>query len=101
MFHNLKGKIGPKVICQQLPSDLNEEGELKVKPEAVLAHRYNQQGELELLIKWRDLLTFENSWELFTKIKLLFLTFHLEDKVPLMGEEMLGKSLCEKERKES
>jgi len=57
-----------------------------VQPEKVLAVRRNNEDQLQILIKWRDLPEFENSWELASEIQQVFPSFHLEDKVLLEGE---------------
>ena len=81
----LKKCIAATVQSQPLPPGLNEEWELNVEPAEVLAVRRNQQGELEVLVKWLNLPDFESSWELAAAIQEHFPSFHLEDKVRLQG----------------
>ena len=81
----LKKCVAPNVVSQPLPAGLTDAWELKVQPSEVLEARKNPQGELEVLIKWLDMLEFESSWELAGDIKLNFLDFHLEDKVTSRG----------------
>ena len=77
----LKKCVAPNIISQRLPVGLSEDWELKVQPSKVLVVRKNQQGELEVLIQWEDMVEFESSWELAEDIKLNFPSFHLKDKV--------------------
>ena len=46
-------------------------------------------GEVEVLLKWKNLPEFEATWEDFQAIQSQFLAFHLEDKVNVWGEVML------------
>ncbi|KAJ1383055.1 Chromo-like domain superfamily [Sesbania bispinosa] len=59
----LKKSISAAATSQPLPQFLAEDWELKVQPAEALAVRQNSQGEHEVLIKWKDLPDFENSWE--------------------------------------
>jgi hypothetical protein len=45
----------------------------------------NKQGEVEVLIKWKDLPEFENSWELVDKMRQEFPGFLLEVKENFEG----------------
>lgn len=65
----LKKKIGPTICSHPLLDCLNEEGELELKPSALLDYCYSTKKELEILVKWRNLLDFENLWEAFTSFK--------------------------------
>jgi len=56
-----------------------------VEPAKVLARRQNIAGQYEVLIQWKDLPEFENSWELASDIQHHFPSFHLADKVNLEG----------------
>ncbi|KAI5408711.1 hypothetical protein KIW84_054516 [Lathyrus oleraceus] len=58
----------PVVEPQPLPSCMNEEWQLEPMPEKVISDRRNKQGELEVLVKWKNLPEFENSWELAEKM---------------------------------
>ncbi|WVZ23326.1 hypothetical protein V8G54_001870 [Vigna mungo] len=86
VFHvsALKKSIAATVTSQPLPLFLADDWELKVQPTEALAVRRNQQGDLEILIRWKDLPDFENSWEALSTIKEHFPDFHLEDKVHLV-----------------
>jgi len=47
----LKKSIGPSMLPQPLPAELNEETELIVEPEFILDNRYNKAREQEVLLK--------------------------------------------------
>lgn len=49
-------------------------------PEKVISDRRNEQGELEVLVKWKNLPEFENSWGLAEKMRTKFPAFILEVK---------------------
>ena len=88
VFHvfQLKKALGDGVHSQPLPPLLDAELEWMVEPEKVLAVRQsatNSHTGQEVLIKWKDLLDFEASWELVDIITKQFPDFHLEDKVSL------------------
>ncbi|XLT53274.1 hypothetical protein HN873_045878 [Arachis hypogaea] len=87
VFHisQLKKSVGPSLHPQPLPVALTEEGELLVEPEQAIDSRYNNQGDLEVLIKWKELPDFENTWESAATLQTTFPSFHLEDKVALHG----------------
>jgi len=57
----LKKCVNPSTQAQPLLTALTEEYELQVEPEDVLAVQKNGNGDKEVLIKWKDLPTFENS----------------------------------------
>ncbi|MCH79981.1 hypothetical protein A2U01_0000743, partial [Trifolium medium] len=65
VFHAslLKKYISPTVGFQPLPTCLNEEWQLEPTPEEALDTRRNDQGVVEVLVKWKGLPDFENSWE--------------------------------------
>ncbi|WVZ04713.1 hypothetical protein V8G54_018059 [Vigna mungo] len=86
VFHvsALKKSIAATITSQPLPLFLTDDCELKVQPAEALAVRRNQQGDLKILIRWKDLPDFENSWEALSTIKEHFPDFHLEDKVHLV-----------------
>ncbi|WVY98418.1 hypothetical protein V8G54_030569 [Vigna mungo] len=65
VFHvsALKKSIAATITSQPLPLFLADDWELKVQPADALAVRRNQQGEIEILIRWKDLPDFKNSWE--------------------------------------
>lgn len=65
VFHAslLKRAITPSLEPQPLPACMNEEWHLEPTPEKIIEARRNEQGELEVLVKWKNLPDFENSWE--------------------------------------
>ena len=85
----LKRCVSPTAVTQPLPTCLNEDWELQVVPEKVLATRSNAAGQQEVLIKWLELPDFESSWELRSKIEQEFPSFHLGDKVDFQGGVLL------------
>lgn len=48
--------------------------ELKVPPAEAFAVRRNSIGDTEVLIKWKNLSNFENSWEALSTLWTIFLT---------------------------
>ncbi|KAI5408825.1 hypothetical protein KIW84_054597 [Lathyrus oleraceus] len=70
---------------QPLPPMLSEDLELQVSPAAVSAAQNNANGLAEVLIQWQDLPKFEATGEPVEIIKEQFPSFHLEDKVSLLG----------------
>ncbi|CAH9084460.1 unnamed protein product [Cuscuta epithymum] len=81
----LKKVIAPTTQFQPLPKCLSEEMELQVIPEAVMDSRVNQAGNVEVLIHWKNLPSFEDSWELLQMMREHFPDFHLGDKVNFQG----------------
>jgi len=55
----------------------------------VLAKRQNTVGQCEVLIQWKDLPEFENSWKLTSDIQHHFPSFHLAKKVNLEGASIV------------
>ncbi|XP_031252159.1 uncharacterized protein LOC116110064 [Pistacia vera] len=88
VFHvsQLKKATFPLLNSQHLSEALNEDFILKVEPEVVLKKRRLLNGQWELLIQWKGLPPYENTWEDFDTINSQFRSFHLEDKVVLLGE---------------
>ncbi|KAH0682484.1 hypothetical protein KY289_020236 [Solanum tuberosum] len=80
----LKRSVKDSTPIQQLPPFLSEELEMKVQPESVVDCHTLLNGCQEVLIKWEDLLDFENTWESYEVIDAQFPQFHLEDKVKLV-----------------
>jgi len=72
-------------VVQPLPSSINEDLELQVQPKEILVIRSKGDHILEVLVKWRNLPTCENSWESWNKMRESFPELHLEDKVTLRG----------------
>ena len=81
----LKRCVAPGTFSQPLPLCLNEEWELQQEPEDIMAIRINEQGRHELLVKWKNLPSFENSWESKSVFMQQYPTFQLEDKLSLLG----------------
>lgn len=81
----LKKAVAPNVEPQPLPSCMNEEWHLEPVPEEVRETRRNESGEFKVLIKWKQLPEFENSWELVEKMKQEFPEFILEDNDNIEG----------------
>nr|KYP41568.1 hypothetical protein KK1_037051 [Cajanus cajan] len=81
----LKKALSPSATPQPLPPMLSEELELQVTPTAVKAVRNTTHGIAEVLIQWTDLPEFEATWEPVETIMKQFPSFHLEDKVTLLG----------------
>ncbi|KAH0670606.1 hypothetical protein KY290_026014 [Solanum tuberosum] len=77
-------------ILYELKANLSHaQAQMKVyadaKPrEVVVDCRTLLNGSKEVLIKWKDLLDFENTWESYEIIDAQFPHFHLEDKVKLV-----------------
>lgn len=65
VFHvsQLKKALSPTVPTQDLPAALTEDLELQVEPEEVKKVRKVEEDQLQVLIKWRNLPEFENTWE--------------------------------------
>lgn len=87
VFHvsMLRKALGQNQQPQPIPSILTADLEWQSNPEAVEGMRYNQKGTLEVLIKWQQLPSFENTWEEFDTLNEQLPNFHLEDKVRLWG----------------
>ena len=69
---------------------LTEDMELQVVPEGIRQWRKLTDGSMEVLVKWADLSEEDNTWESAAVIKDQFPTFHLEDKVKLVGGVLVG-----------
>jgi hypothetical protein len=87
VFHAslLKKAIAPNVTPQPLPACMNEEWQLEPIPEEAMDTRRNDQGIVEVLVKWKDLPEFENSWEPVDKMRKEFPGFLLEVKENFEG----------------
>ena len=85
----LKRCVSPSASSQPLPKYLSEDWELKVSPEEIIATRVNDAGQEELLVKWPDLLAFENSWELKSNFQQEFPDFHLGTRWIFRGGVLL------------
>ncbi|XP_022894110.1 uncharacterized protein LOC111408597 [Olea europaea var. sylvestris] len=90
VFHvsKLRKAEGAVHAVKEVPSQLSEELEMLAEPETLLGMRpglgSNIRG-LDVLIQWKGLPPLEATWESYDMIKQQFLSFHLEDKVKLMG----------------
>ncbi|PNX76538.1 hypothetical protein L195_g032490, partial [Trifolium pratense] len=81
----LKKALAPNIEPQPLPSCMNESWQLEPEPEETLDTRRNDTGEMEVLVKWKGLPAFENSWELVDKLRKEYPRFLLEDKENFEG----------------
>jgi len=64
---------------------LSEDQELQAYPNSVLDIRELQPGNVEVLIQWQNLPPSDNSWKSVAKLHEVFPTYHLDDKVSLLG----------------
>ncbi|GKB93711.1 putative mitochondrial protein [Tanacetum coccineum] len=74
----------PTITRQELPAGLTEDMELILVADrdgGVREGKSSSKEEHEVLIKWKDLPTYEATWELYSTIQKQFPDFHLEDKV--------------------
>lgn len=81
----LKKALNAGATSQPLPVSLTEDWELKVEPESIQDSRAKTDGDLEVLVRWKDLPEFEDSWEDFNKLLEQFPDHQLEDKLILQG----------------
>ena len=84
-FSFLKKAIGDSFQSQTLPPMLSADQELQAYPNSVLDIRELQPGNVKVFIQWQNLPPSENSWESVAKLQEVFPTYHLEDKVSLLG----------------
>ncbi|CAI8612830.1 unnamed protein product [Vicia faba] len=98
----LKKGISASAKIQPLPDCMNEDWYLEHVPEKGMDYRRNDQGDWEVLVKWKDLPEFETSWELTEKLKEEFSVFFLEVKEVFEGRGIgiYGKQYVRKRRKE-
>ncbi|KAJ9536303.1 hypothetical protein OSB04_un000512 [Centaurea solstitialis] len=82
VFHvsQLKKAIGNHLALPSLPATLTADMEVLLQPERVEGVREGTSGR-EVLIRWKDLPTYEATWERFEDMVQQFPDFHLEDKV--------------------
>nr|GEW87547.1 hypothetical protein [Tanacetum cinerariifolium] len=83
---NLKRMRNPTITRQELPAGLTKDMELILVPdrvEGVREGKSSSKEECEVLIKWKDLPTYEATGELYSTIQKQFHDFHLEDKVAI------------------
>lgn len=83
VFHvsQLKAVVGSGVVVNPLPPACLEELESPLQPVDVLAKRYDKTGALELLIKWSESPSHDNSWMFFDEFAKVFPFFKLEGKL--------------------
>ena len=86
VFHvsQLKKAVGKHTSFPTIPSNLSPDMELLVEPLEVRSVRSSAQAGqagTEVLIRWKGLPVFEDSWEQFEVISAQFPQFNLEDKV--------------------
>ncbi|XP_010544454.1 PREDICTED: uncharacterized protein LOC104817073 [Tarenaya hassleriana] len=78
--------VGPRVETQSIPSDLTPELKLIVEPKSIQKIRARaKDGGQEVLMRWKDLPPFEDTWETVETVERQFPDFHHEDKVKLLG----------------
>ncbi|KAL6495964.1 hypothetical protein OROGR_030527 [Orobanche gracilis] len=81
VFHmsQLKRAIGDHLSLPSLPSSLTADMEVLLQPDQVEGVRAGESGR-EVLIRSKDLSSYEVTWELFDDMARQFPDFHLEDK---------------------
>jgi hypothetical protein len=99
----LKKAIAPNVEPQPLPSCMNEAWQLESEPEEAMDTRRNEVGEVEVLVKWKGLPEFENSWELDDKLRKEYPGFLLEVKESFEGRgiDSFGRVFSRKHNKKN
>ena len=95
VFHvsQLKKALGAHDQCQTQPPVCITDVGLEFEPEEVLEKRYNEKGGLELLVKWRNKPSLENSWMSSGEFVGSFPHFKLEDKLNFVGGGVLIDSI--------
>lgn len=85
VFHvsQLKPVVGAIVDMVPLPPTFSGSDDLLIEPEEVLDMRYDDDGYLELLVKWKHLPEHESSWLRVGELKQQFPSFSLVDKLSL------------------
>lgn len=73
-------------MAPTIPPALSAEFELQVQPQDIRKVRKLMSSQWEILVKWKDIPEFENSWEEADTISKQFPEFPLEDKLKLLGE---------------
>lgn len=87
-FHvsQLKKAIGDTVPATSLPPQLTSDGVLIAEPEAVWNTRtHPRSGQQEVLIKWKNLPSFDCTWETKENMKMLYPELDFEDKVSFVA----------------
>ena len=87
IFHvsQLKPVIGEATVVTELPPVLDGTDEVRIEPEEILDTRYDEEGYLEVLVKWSHLPTHETSWLRARDVRHQFPSFSLEDKLKLVN----------------
>jgi hypothetical protein len=91
MFHvsQLKQCIGRQPVQSDLPPMPQTQ---ELQPQAIMERRIarrKNQAVTQVLIHWKGLSPADATWEMVDEIAARFPDFHLEDKVVLMGEDLL------------
>ena len=87
VFHisQLKKVIGQGHTPLPLPVSLSKADEVIIVPDEFLDTRYDEEGHLEVLVKWKNLPAHENSWMRVSAVQHQFPDFPLEDKLVLLN----------------
>ena len=105
VFHvsQLKPVVGATDVVTPLPPMLSASEDLVIEPDTILDRRYDDQGYLELLVRWKHLPEHESTWLRLGEFKQQFPLFSLEDKLNLGdgGIDMLSKVYVRKKKKEN
>ena len=85
VFHisQLKPVVGVSMDITPLPPTLSGSDDLLIERDEVLDRRYDENGYLEVLVKWKHLLDHESSWLRVGELKQQFPSSLLEDKLKL------------------
>ncbi|KAK9033096.1 hypothetical protein V6N11_018134 [Hibiscus sabdariffa] len=89
----LKGVVKDSTPVQHLSPFLSEDLEMQVQPESVVDYMTLVDGSSEVLIRWKDLPDFENTWESYEVISAQFPNFPLEDKVKFVGAGIIRPAI--------
>lgn len=84
----LKKCAGTANVAERIPKNLTDAMELIVEPKSIRGTRSTSEPEEkrpDVLIRWKDLPPFEDSWERYSVIQEQFPSFNLEDKVALLA----------------
>ena len=84
VFHvsQLRAAVGTAHSSPTIPPTLTSEFELIVEPDKLLnVRQLLPNHEVEVLLRWKNLPDFEDTWEKFSTILDQFPDFNLEDKV--------------------
>ncbi|KAL6567614.1 hypothetical protein OROGR_001282 [Orobanche gracilis] len=86
IFHisQLKRAIGDKFSLPSLPATLTADMEVILQPDQVEGVREGNAGR-EVLIRWKDLPSYEATWESLAEMIQRFPDCHLEDKCEAVG----------------